>query len=120
MRFWACAVDTVGLCDVIINVIDIVIVRLCQLVCVTEMRLVFCALALGLVFLPAMAKHGYSDSWAVEVSGGEAKARELAAKHGFIFRGQVSGTAFIALTDGSLRSNITCERNRYYVLSTGR
>lgn len=70
------------------------------------MRLVLCVLVLIAVVLPAIAHkrqhgysaaahmaHGYSDSWAVEVSGGEAKARELAAKHGFIFKGQVSETA---------------------------
>lgn len=80
-----------------------VIIRLW--ICVSEMRLAlaFCVLALSLVFLHAMAKHGYADSWAVEISGGEEKAKELAAKHGFTFRGQVSETAFnITLTDGSL------------------
>lgn len=71
------------------------------------MRLVLCVLVLIAVVLPGMAHkkqhpysaaghklHGYSDSWAVEVSGGEEKARELAAKHGFTFKGQVSEMAF--------------------------
>ena len=52
---------------------------------------------LGVVFIlcvavPAMSHRSprsYADSWAVEVSGGEAEARELAEKHGFLFRGQV-------------------------------
>ena len=46
---------------------------------------------LGLA-LPAMShgKSGYADSWAVEVSGGEKKAQELAEKHGFLYRGPVS------------------------------
>lgn len=69
------------------------------------MRLVLCVLVFLTVVLPAIAyrpsghltmshkPHGYSDSWAVEVSGGEANARELAAKHGFTFKGQVSETA---------------------------
>ena len=44
------------------------------------------------VFLPVMShkRDGYADSWAVEIAGGETKARELADKHGFVYRGQVS------------------------------
>ena len=59
------------------------------------MRVGLCVLLVILgVVLPAMSQRppppAYADSWAVEVSGGKAKAQELAAKHGFVFRGQVS------------------------------
>ena len=59
---------------------------------VGEMRLVCVVLVfLGLAVLGMSRREsGYADSWAVEVSGGEVKARELAEKHGFVYRGQVS------------------------------
>ena len=56
------------------------------------MRALLCVLVFVGLLLPAMSHkaNGYSDSWAVEVAGGETKAKELASKHGFTFRGQVS------------------------------
>ena len=57
-----------------------------------NMHVVLSALVLLLVSLPAMSRksEGYADSWAVGIAGGEAKAKELAEKHGVVYRGQVS------------------------------
>ena len=57
------------------------------------MRLVLPVVLLGVAVLAMSQKKregGYADSWAVEVRGGETKARELADKHGFVYRGKVS------------------------------
>ncbi|CAI8000214.1 Proprotein convertase subtilisin/kexin type 5 [Geodia barretti] len=56
------------------------------------MRLVLPVVLLGVAVLAMSQKKregGYADSWAVEVRGGETKARELADKHGFVYRGKV-------------------------------
>ncbi len=44
----------------------------------------------------AAAKPRYTNSWAVEVSGGSLAADELANKHGFVNLGQVSALAAVA------------------------
>lgn len=64
------------------------------------MRVVLAVLLILGVILPAMSysRNGYADSWAVEVSGGEVQAQELAEKHGFVFLGQVSETLPIMIT----------------------
>ena len=57
-------------------------------------------LTLGLL-LPAMANRspgGYDDSWAVQVEGGEAAAKQLATKHGFTFFGQVRSRGYVPYT----------------------
>lgn len=54
------------------------------------MRVVLCTLVIIGLVLPAMSHmHGYADSWAVEVEGGEAVAKALAEKHGFTYKGPV-------------------------------
>ena len=60
--------------------------------------LVFLGLAVFSMAARQKKQSDYADSWAVEVSGGETKARELAEKHGFVYRGQVSRRS--VLTDG--------------------
>ena len=63
-----------------------------------RMRLLWCLLvfvvAAAVVAGESHGRSGYSDSWAVEVHGGEEKAMELAEKHGFVYRGPVRGTAY--------------------------
>ncbi|XP_067665685.1 furin-like protease kpc-1 isoform X2 [Haliotis asinina] len=44
---------------------------------------------LGLIFLEVAFGQHYTDKWAVHVLGGERKARSVADKYGFIYRGQI-------------------------------
>ena len=77
------------------------------------MRVVLGVLVLIGVFLPAMThkSHGYADSWAVEVAGGETKAQELAEKHGFLFKGQVSGQFRLGLNNPVAHRTVVLEYN---------
>ena len=55
------------------------------------MRLFIAVVLLGTAVLASAGNRegSYADSWAVEVSGGEDKAKEVAEKHGFVYRGKV-------------------------------
>lgn len=44
---------------------------------------------IGLILSDIILGDHYTDLWAVHVEGGEDVARNVAAKHGFVFRGQV-------------------------------
>lgn len=43
----------------------------------------------SLIILQTGGEHLFSNSWAVEVRGGQGAADELAKKHGFVNKGQV-------------------------------
>ena len=56
--------------------------------------LLLIAVVLVLIVASKSAKPSYSNSWAVEVRGGPEVANELARKHGFVNRGQVSSSSY--------------------------
>lgn len=58
-------------------------------------RFLFLLACVGLLLPLMSAGKQYTNSWAVQVEGGDEIARELARKHGFDFRGKVGYMPFL-------------------------
>lgn len=58
---------------------------------------------IGLILSDIILGDHYTDLWAVHVEGGEDVARNVAAKHGFVFRGQVRMERFCCFFGGGGR-----------------